>query len=64
MCLTEKLLDENLNGHLKRNNQMNAIYSSITRAMDLLRIYVTGNYIEKDRNNALSVLVDVYKNSY
>lgn len=64
MCLTKNVLNETVNGHLKRNNQMNAIYSSITRAMDILRIYVTNDYYEYDKSNALSILIDVYNNSY
>lgn len=63
MCLTEKTLDEGENGNLRKNNQMNAIYSSITRAMDILRIYVTKSIYEKDKTNALSILVDVYKSA-
>lgn len=63
MCLTKSILNETLNGHLKKKNQMNAIYSSITRAMDILRIYITDDYYENDKKNSLSILVDVYKNS-
>lgn len=64
MCLTKHVLDSSKNGNLNSNNQMNAIYSAITRSMDILRIYVTNDFSDGGKKNSVSTLVDVYRNAY
>ncbi len=65
LLLTKEFFNTKGNGNLDSNSQMNAIYSCITRSMDLLYVQITkdalNSNLDKNGENAVTKLLKVVK---
>ncbi len=63
LLLTKNYLNYALNGNLDTHSQMNGIYSSITRAMNILSIFISDDnaFLAKNNDSSISKFIKVLK---
>ena len=61
LLLTRNYLNQGINGNLDENSQMNGIYACITRAMNILSVFISNdnNFLQIEKDSSISKFIQV-----
>ena len=61
LLLTRNYLKQGINGNLDENSQMNGIYACITRAMNILSVFISNddNFLQIEKDSSISKFIQV-----